>query len=260
MQNNTAFNGGAEPAVKILLILKIHRGAGAMAGIAEALNSRGFYIDEHKLIPRDEETAEIRVFATGEGDFENLQSQVAAVPAVIELMEIRELSETEIAAETEAASESPPDPWVERIMREWPNVLPVLKEFSAPLSQTDCEHRLTCLGVDAGAVIYSRRAPAMPPKGVEAGLAQVVQPAIADVAKIKTKGKLLRVIETDLASSEQVDLMFLPVEDKPFCAFLSGLVAGILNAIPGMPRVRVEETRCLARGDHTCDFEVTEIG
>ena len=243
--------------MKILLILKIRRGAGATAGIAEALNSRGFYIDEHKLVPRDVETAEIRVFATGEGDFESLQSQVAAVPAVIELMEIRELSETEVTGEPEAASEPPPNPWVERIMREWPNVLPVLKEFSAPLSQTDCEHRL---GVDTGAVIYGRRAPAMPPKGVEAGLAQVVQPAIADVAKIKTKGKLLRVIETDLASSEQVDLMFLPVEDKPFCAFLSGLVAGILNAIPEMPRVRVEETRCLARDDHVCDFEVTEIG
>ncbi len=246
--------------MKILLILKVRRGAGALAGIAEALNGGGFYVDEHKLIPRDEETAEIRVFATGEGDLERLRGEVQEVPAVIELVEVREASEAQVPAQPDTTTKAPPDPWVERVLREWPNVLPVLKEFSAPLNASDCEHKLTCLGVDAGAVIYGRRALSDPPTSIEASLKQIVEPALAEVAKTKARGKTLRVIETDLASSEQVDLLFLPVEDKPYCSFITGLVAGLLNAIPGMPRVRVEETRCLARGDHVCDFKVTEIG
>lgn len=246
--------------MKILLILKVHRGAGALAGVAEALNAGGFYVDEHKLIPRDEKTAEIRVFATGEGDLERLRGEVQAVSAVIELVEMREAFETEAPAQPETASVVPPDPWVERVLREWPNVVPVLKEFAAPLSETECEHKLTCLGVDAGAVIYRRHAPPHAPENVEASLKQIVEPALTGIAKTKARGKTLRVIETDLASSEQVDLLFLPVEDKPYCGFISGLVAGLINATPGMPRVRVEETRCLARGDHVCDFKVTEIG
>lgn len=246
--------------MKILLILKVRRGAGALAGVAEVLNAGGFYIDQHKLIPRDEETAEIRVFATGEGDLERLRGEVQAVSAVIELVEVREATESDAPAPPDSASEAPPDPWVERLLHEWPNILPVLKEFAAPLSETDCEHKLTCLGVDAGAVIFGRRAPSDPPTSVEASLKQIVEPALADIAKTKARGKTLRVIETDLASSEQVDLLFLPVEDKPYCGFISGLVTGLMNATPGMPRVRVEETRCLARGDHVCDFKVIEIG
>lgn len=246
--------------MKILLILKVRRGAGALAGVADVLNARGFYVDEHKLVPLDEETAEIRVFATGEGDLTPLRREVAAVSAVIELAEVREMVETESPTQPDAVSPHPPDPWVERLIREWPNVLPVLKEFSAPLGASDFEHKLTCLGVDAGAVILGRRVHADPPASVEAALKQIVEPALTAVAKTKTRGRTLRVIETDLASSERVDLLFLPVEDKPYCAFLSGLITGLLNAVPGMPRVRVEETRCLARGDHVCDFKVTEVG
>ncbi len=246
--------------MKILLILKARRAAGALAGVAEILNGHGFYVSEHKLTPRDEETAEIRVIASGEGDSKHLREKVEAVSAVIELVEMREVYATELAAEPERVSGQPPDPWVERLTREWPNVLPVLKEFSAPLGETDCEHKLTSLGVDTGAVIYGRRAPSDPPTRVEAGLMQIVAPALTDLARTKVRGNTLRVMETDLASSERVDLLFLPVEDKPYCCFLSGLVAGMLNAMPGMPRVRVEETRCIARGDHVCDFKVTEIG
>ncbi len=245
--------------MNILLMLKVRRGAGALAGVAEALNDRGFYVDEHKLIPRDEETAEIRVFASGEGDPERLGEAVRKVPAVMELMEVREVFDEVESAQPEADTEAPPDPWVERVLREWPDVLPVLKDFSAPLAASDCEHRLTCLGVDVGAVLYGRRATSDPPTSVEAGLKQIVGPALTEVAKTKTQGTTLRVIETDLASSDQVDLLFLPVEEKPYCSFITGLVTGLLNAIPGMPRVRVEETRCLARGDHVCDFQVTEI-
>ncbi len=245
--------------MKIVLILKVRRGAGALAGVADALNGGGFYIDEHKLIPRDEETAEIRVFATGEGGFESLRGEIESVPAVIELVEIRELAEAEASAPMEEPADAPPDPWVERLMRDWPEVLPVLKEFSGPISASECEHKLTCLGVDTGAVMYGRRAPADPPTSVEAGLNQIVEPVLAQIAKSKARGKTLRVIETNLASSDRVDMLFLPVEDKPYCCFISGLVAGLLNAVPGMPRVRVEETRCLAHGDHVCDFKVTEI-
>jgi hypothetical protein len=36
--------------VKILLIIEARRGAGALAGVAEALNGHGYYVDEHKLI------------------------------------------------------------------------------------------------------------------------------------------------------------------------------------------------------------------
>ena len=240
-------------------MLKVRRGAGALAGVAEALNDRGFYVEEHKLIPRDEETAEIRVFASGDGELDLLGEAVQKVSAVIELVEVREVSESEDSAQPDADTEAPPDPWVERVLREWPNILPVLKEFSAPLAASDCEHRLTCLGVDVGAVLYGRRALSDPPNSVDAGLKRIVEPALREVAKTKARGKTLRVIETDLASSEQVDLLFLPVEDKPYCSFITGLVNGLLNAIPGMPRVRVEETRCLARGDHVCDFQVTEI-
>ncbi len=138
--------------------------------------------------------------------------------------------------------------------------MPLLKEFCAPFSEAEVEHKLTCLGVDTGAVIYARRAPANPPTGVEAGLTQIVAPILADLTKSKVHGKTLRVIETDFASGDRRDMLFLPVEDLPYCCFLAGLVAGMLNAMPGMPRVRVDETRCLADGDHVCDFKVVEIG
>lgn len=138
--------------------------------------------------------------------------------------------------------------------------MPILKEFSVPIAESELEHRLTRFGVDTGAALYRRFAGQNVPSSVEDGLKKVVEPAVSGLAKSKTRGNTLRIIDTDLATSEQVDLLFLPVESDSYCCFLSGVIAGILNAIPDMAKVRVKETRCLAHGDHVCDFKVTECG
>ncbi|HEY5700986.1 MAG TPA: hypothetical protein VIT83_02745 [Gammaproteobacteria bacterium] len=243
----------------IVVKLVVHRGEGALAKSAEALSADGFSFYDHSLKAIDEQRAELEIRASGIGDTNPLFTTLAALEPVEEVVEIRQLVTASETDDHESAQEMP-DPWVERIAHDWPDIMDSLKEFSATVGESERVHRMTALGIGVGRALYQRRAPSTPPAGISDGLEHLVLPAIEAVARGKVRGHTLRVRETVFACGEMVDLMFTPVEEEGgYCCLLTGIISGMLNEVPRSTPIRVTETRCLAKGEPVCDFEVEEI-
>ncbi|MDX1514372.1 MAG: hypothetical protein R3174_11595 [Gammaproteobacteria bacterium] len=248
--------------MEISVKLLVRRGQGALANAAEVLSAGGFRFYDHALKVVDDERAELLIRAEGDGNPEMLESALGALEPILKVEEILPVDDA-AAAETDAEPEpepAPPDPWVDQVVRAWPDVLELLHELSASIPEDERVHRFTILGVGVGRALYHGHAPASVPTSIDDGLARVVLPAIEPVARGKVHGHVVRVRETEFCCGEMVDLLFTPVEEEGgYCCLLSGIIAGMLNEIPDLAPVRVTETRCLARGEPVCDFEVEEI-
>ena len=74
----------------------------------------------------------------------------------------------------------------------------------------------------------------------------VAAPAVSPFAIANSQGNSLDVLACPFCRNLSAS--------APRCHFLTGLVEGLLNSVPGLEDVEVTETRCRARGDDTCSF------
>lgn len=243
-------------AVEITVILD--GTAGGMARVITALKRFGLTFSRHHIESIGDDRSQLTVSAEGTAVADELRDKLAAVKGVTEVVRIG------ASGEAGAAPREPPsrpaaglEDFASRLAGDYPRILRHIDAFEAALpGNQDLAQQLKRLGRLLGGKL-GRQDPTLQQAGtLHEALEGSVVPILDRIAEPEVVGSDVRV-RLSIFTRRQVNTMDLVFGGEASrCDFLAGMIEGMIEGVPGIPDVHVNETSCRTNGDEYCLFRV----
>ena len=242
------------------VVLEVEQVSGVLGQAAALLMASGLKYQKHAIVP-DSDIEHNRLTLKAEGnDFsrEDLQTQLAQIPGVISVLDIKILPKTAGTASIESQLDKLGRQLADELTHQWPRgVVELSQRYEDKFKKSEQERQVSHLGEVVGQRLARQHPQFTEVDNVATALQQLVLPLLENVAKGQVSGGDVLQINVSLFTrrhSNTMDLVFGMENSK--CYFLMGFIQGILNAAPKIPTVKVTESSCRSHGDHACLFVV----
>ena len=235
--------------------VRIRKRPGTVGRLTGTLSDAGFGFRYHQLWGHGPEHCQVRLVGEDLGcNLHELRGIILSVEGVEEVLSIAQLDDSPVGGE--GAAEEPPDnALVNELVWAYPRIREMVADVEREQRPDERIHRLTKLGVEVGTRL-SRDDPRLADvASVDQALRDAVVPALEGVAKCKP-GEADLTVTSSILLRQNLDMMYLAVQEPVGCCFLSGIIMGMLRQGQRLPRTRVTETSCMERGDPFCRFQV----
>lgn len=246
-------------AVEITVILD--GTAGGMARVITALKRFGLTFSRHHIEPIGDDRSQLTVSAEGTAVADELRDKLAAVKGVAEVVRIGAGGEAgEARRGTAPRPAAPPaalEDFANRLANDYPRILRHIDTFEAALpGNQDLAQQLKRLGRLLGGKLGGQDPTLQEAGTLHEALESSVVPILDRIAEPEVVGSDVRV-RLSVFTRRQVNTMDLVFGGEASrCDFLAGMIEGMIEGVPGIPDVHVNETSCRTNGDEYCLFRV----
>lgn len=250
-------------AVEITVILD--GSAGGMARVITALRRFGLAFSSHHIETVANERSRLTVNAEGQAMAAELRDKLAGVKGVLEVVRVG-AGEESGAAPRQAAARAPAaapravglEDYADQIVNEYPRILRQIDAFEAGIGDSrELSGQLKRLGRLVGNKLGAQDGALREAGTLHEALENSVVPILDRIAEPEVVGSDIRV-RLSIFTRRQVNTMDLVFGGEASrCDFLSGMIEGLIEDVPGVPDIEVEETSCRTNGDEYCLFRVT---
>ncbi|EIJ42728.1 hypothetical protein BegalDRAFT_1854 [Beggiatoa alba B18LD] len=237
---------------KVAITLSIDTNHGVLGHTVALLIESGMKYERHRLSNNGAETF-LTLEATGDVP-DSLRKNLVAIPGVHAVVSIEANQE-----KSPEALLQPDQPTVENILKFWqtPRALELIQQFESEFKSKEREQKSVPFGELIGIQLAQEYRDALSAQDtIEAALQQVVIPALGTFIEAEIKDNALHLIRSDFVSVPSSKLKMLFGLDQERCYVISGIVQGILNQHPSLPKTCVRRAKCVAAGDSLCVLKV----
>ncbi len=169
-----------------------------------------------------------------------------------------DLRRSRVAEDTERERRAKAAERVDAVVKSYPLILPEVRAYEKLVAGSSSSLDLVRnFGVRCGRLVAASERRFEGVESLDHAFDKVLVGFLFPIARLKIDGYNLRIadsvfteVEDQVASDSERAATLGP------CTFLEGMIEGMLNHAPGLPGVRVEETRCKSLGHRECRFRV----
>ena len=241
-----------------VIALRVRKTGGAISHLASALPKYGLLYRGHDIYGSAADQCRVVIQAEGpEPKLDEIPSGLCAFDEVIEVLSVR--------TRVDGRDDDPPvtdngqeDPVVNEILWAYPRICSLVNEYEEKLPADECVHRMTKLGIRVGKHLGAGHGQLIGARTVDAALQNSVLPALQGLVAGEVVGSGL-MVGASVFLRQNLDMLYLAVDEPRGCCFLKGLIQGMLGEAPFLPRLWVTETECQESGDAHCYFHVEQV-
>ncbi|MDJ0956098.1 MAG: hypothetical protein QNI91_04545 [Arenicellales bacterium] len=241
------------------IVLNIDNQPGSLARVVAALRRYGLSLDKHQIQSTGNGLSRLIVIVDGPFSARELTERLGDVKGVKQVVSV---GPTDGKITFRAQSPRPTedgriDGLVQDIVSAFPRILFIVEEYESTLEKGSMRAvYMRELGERVGAKILANDQALQSAGNIHEALQNAVVPALLPISDAEAMGTEVRT-SISIFTRRQVDtkdLVFGTASSR--CDFMAGLIQGMLNVSPTLPKVKVEEHACRSRGDDYCVFRV----
>ena len=241
------------------IVLNIDNQPGSMARVVAALRRYGLGLDKHQIQPTGNGLSRLILIVDGHFNARELTERLGDVKGVRQVVSV---GPTDGKITFRPQSPAPPhDSRIDGLMQDlvstFPRLLFIVEEYESTLEKGGMRAvYMKELGERVGEKILANDQALKNAVNVHDALQNAVVPALLPISDAEAMGTEVRT-SISIFTRRQVDtrdLVFSNTAGR--CDFMAGLIQGMLNVSPTLPKVKVEEHACRTKGDDCCVFRV----
>ena len=241
------------------IVLNIDNQPGSMARVVAALRRCGLSLNKHRIQSTGNGLSRLILIVDGQFSARELTERLGNVKGVRQVVSVGPTDgKITFRPQPPAPTEdSRIDGLVNDIISAFPRILFIVEEYESKLEKGSMRAvYMKELGERVGAKILENDQALKSATNVHEALQNAVVPALLPISDAEAMGTEVRT-SISIFTRRQVDtkdLVFGSTTSR--CDFMSGLIQGMLNVSPTLPKVKVEEHTCRTKGDDYCVFRV----
>lgn len=242
------------------IVLNIENQPGSMARVVAALRRFGLSLCKHRIQSVGNGLSRLVVIAEGPFSPRELIQNLGDVKGVRQVVSVAPADRAMTVVQTKIETNADKDPeseLVQKIISSFPRILHIIETYESTLgADKNRSTRMKRLGERVGVQMLRSDESLLNAVTIHEALQKAVVPALIPISDAEAMGSEIRT-SISIFTRRQVNAM-----DPVFgsganrCNFMSGLIQGMVNASPGLPKVSVEEHTCRTNGDDCCVFRV----
>ena len=233
----------------VTLDVVIENRHGILSQVIVALSKHGFRVLKQHLEQSADDRSVLSLWLDGKKPVDDaVRDEIRSVKGCIQV-DAQSGAKAVGATQTRASASTSDEDIANSLLKAYPNVQGVLTEIVRSTPEPQRDDRLHEFGKAVGRVVYQKRYALGLPVKMPAALKRIVQPEIKAYGKVGVKGNTIEVKESALCHAD---------EERSMCAFVHGLVDGLVGSNPNSKDAEVARVTCLSHGDAACSFEVID--
>lgn len=231
-----------------------------MARVVAALRRFGLSLSRHRIQAAGNGLSRLIVIADGSFRPRELIDKLGDVKGVRHVVSVAPADGATSAPDVQHQPRSGKNAeggLVKSIIANYPRILSIVENYETALGEDkDRAARMKQLGERVGAQMLRRDESLRHCGTIHEALQKAVVPALIPISDAEAMGSEIRT-SISIFTRRQVntmDLVFGSAVSR--CDFMCGLIQGMVNVSPTLPKVKVEEHACRTNGDDCCVFRV----
>lgn len=242
------------------IVVNIENQPGSMARVVAALRRFGLSPSRHRIQSAGNGLSRLVLIADGPFSPGELIEKLGDVKGVRQVVSVAPANGATGAAPILARPtplKDPEEDLVKSIVANYPRILHIIEKYEATLSSDrDRATRLKRLGQKVGARMLQNDESLFNSGSIHEALQTAVVPALIPISDAEAMGSEIRTSISIFTRRRVNTIRQIFGNTANRCDFMSGLIQGMINLSPSLPKVNVEEHACRTNGDDCCVFRV----